>query len=357
MTLAIGDRAPDFLGAALNGVSWSLEVLAGRPTVLLALGGVDPAVAATAFARLSAAKPALEAESIQALALAPMIATLSRALGDDPLANEAVAYLPAGCGLERLALDGEPAAVLIDRSGRIVDIGVFDTAEALIARWRATASFAAGEPGRACAATAPVLLIPNLASRDFCARVIAHFETSTHSAGVMASFAGGAAYAKLDEAKKHRREMVLDPQHPLHAEIVDLFARRCAPEVKRAFQAELSFVDRIVIARYDDTGGYFRRHRDDAAPHIAFREFAISLNLNTEAYEGGDILFPEYADHRYSPPAGGAVIFSASLLHEAAPVTRGSRYVVLSFLSTAVGESRAARAMESAAAEAAATNR
>ena len=352
MTLAIGDRAPDFLGAALNGVSWSLEPLAGRPTVLLALGGVEPQAAAAAFARLSAAKATLEAEAIQALALAPMIATLSRALGADPLANEAVAYLPAGCGLETLAIDGEAAAVLIDRSGRIVDIAPFTTAEDLIARWRATASHAANK-----AATAPVLLIPNVASRDFCERVIAHFEASEHSAGVMASFAGGAAYAKLDEAKKHRREMVLEPDHPLHAEIVDIFARRCAPEVKRAFQAELTAVDRIVIARYDDTGGYFRRHRDDAAPHVAFREFAISLNLNTDAYEGGEILFPEYADHRYSPPAGGAVIFSASLLHEAAPVTRGGRYVVLSFLSTAAGQARAARAMESAAAEAAATNR
>ena len=357
MTFAIGDRAPDFLGAALTGVSWSLEGLAGRAAVLLALGGVEPAAAAAAFSRLSAAKAGLAAQTIQALALAPMTVALSRVLAVDPLANEMVAYLPAGCGLETLAAGGEPAAVLIDRAGRIVDIAPFTTAEDLIARWRATASYAASEAGRACASTAPVLLIPNVASREFCARAIAHFEASEHNPGVMASFAGGAAYAKLDEAKKHRREMVLEPDHPLHAEIVEIFARRCAPEVKRAFQADLTSVDRIVIARYDDTGGYFRRHRDDAAPHVAFREFAISLNLNTEAYEGGEILFPEYADHRYSPPAGSAVIFSASLLHEAAPVTRGSRYVVLSFLSTAAGQARAARAMESVAAEAAATNR
>ena len=248
--------------------------------------------------------------------------------------------------------------MLIDRSGRIVDIAPFTTAEDLIAplaRHRVLCRPAS--PGAACLATAPVLLIPNVASRDFCTRVIAHFEASAHSQGVMASFAGGAAYAKLDEAKKHRREMVLEPDHPLHAEIVEIFARRCAPEVKRAFQADLTSVDRIVIARYDDTGGYFRRHRDEAAPHVAFREVAISLNLHPEAYAGGEILFPEYADHRYSPPAGSAVIFSASLLRRGRAGDAGQPLcgAVLPVHRRRPG--RAAWAMESAAAEAAATKR
>ncbi len=97
----------------------------------------------------------------------------------------------------------------------------------------------------------------------------------------------------------------------------------------------MAHADRILVARYDDSGGYFRRHRDNAAPQTAFREFAISINLNTQDYDGGELLFPEFDDHRYSPPARSAIIFSASLLHEAAPVTRGSRYVALSFLCSA----------------------
>ena len=178
---------------------------------------------------MAAAKPALEAEAIQALALAPLSAALPRALAGDPHAGDGVAYLPAGCGLETLAIDGEPAAIIIDRAGRIVDIGVLDTPHNLIARWRATASYAANEPARGCTATAPVLLIPNVASRDFCARVIEHFEGSAHSAGVMASFADGAAFGKLDETKKRRRDMVLDPASPLHAEIVELMGAAARP--------------------------------------------------------------------------------------------------------------------------------
>ena len=34
----------------------------------------------------------------------------------------------------------------------------------------------------------------------------------------------------------------------------------------------------------------------------------------------------------YRPPSGGAVVFSCSLLHEATPVTAGTRYCVLPFL-------------------------
>jgi predicted 2-oxoglutarate/Fe(II)-dependent dioxygenase YbiX len=42
--------------------------------------------------------------------------------------------------------------------------------------------------------------------------------------------------------------------------------------------------------------------------------------------------FPEYGAYLYRPGAGGAVVFSGSHLHEALPVTRGKRYVLLSFL-------------------------
>ncbi len=51
----------------------------------------------------------------------------------------------------------------------------------------------------------------------------------------------------------------------------------------------------------------------------------LTINLNTPEY-------PEYGPERYCPPAGGAIIFSCSLLHEAPPVTKGRRFTLLSFL-------------------------
>ena len=67
-------------------------------------------------------------------------------------------------------------------------------------------------------------------------------------------------------------------------------------------------------------------------PSLKDRRFALTLNLNTEEYEGGELIFPEYGPHKYRPSSGGAVVFSCSLLHEALPVTKGRRFALLTFL-------------------------
>ena len=54
--------------------------------------------------------------------------------------------------------------------------------------------------------------------------------------------------------------------------------------------------------------------------------------MNTGEYEGGDLRFPEYGIDLYRPPTGGAIVFSCSLLHEVLPVTKGRRFVFLTFL-------------------------
>ena len=72
-------------------------------------------------------------------------------------------------------------------------------------------------------------------------------------------------------------------------------------------------------------------HRDDVPP-TTYRRFAMSINLNTEEFEGGELRFPEFGDHRYRPDNGTAIVFSSSLLHEALHVTAGRRLVLLAFL-------------------------
>ena len=62
------------------------------------------------------------------------------------------------------------------------------------------------------------------------------------------------------------------------------------------------------------------------------REVAMSINLNTEEFEGGELRFPEFGDQRYRPDTGTAIVFSSSLLHEAMHVTAGRRMVFLAFL-------------------------
>jgi predicted 2-oxoglutarate/Fe(II)-dependent dioxygenase YbiX len=332
VSFTIGDRAPAIFGATADGRFYSLDLQAGRPAVIVALGALEADAARGVLDRIAAAKGALDAAGVDAVPLAPAAAPFALAFAADPQTRGQVVYAGEAGGLDALTIDGAPAAIVIDRGGRIVDLSAFGAQADLAEVCRRVAALVASDPAHRRQSAAPALIIPNVASADFCRTLIAHFEASPHAAGVMASFSDGGAYAKLDESKKKRRDIELAAGDPLHAQVLEMLAARVVPEIKRAFQKDIALVDRILIARYDDTGGYFTRHRDNAAPQTAFREFAISLNLNTPDYEGGELLFPEYDDHRYSPPAGGAIVFSASLLHEAAPVTKGSRYVLLSFL-------------------------
>jgi predicted 2-oxoglutarate/Fe(II)-dependent dioxygenase YbiX len=58
----------------------------------------------------------------------------------------------------------------------------------------------------------------------------------------------------------------------------------------------------------------------------------VTVNLNAEEYDGGDLCFPEFGPRTYRAPTGGAVVFSCALLHQATPVTRGRRFAFLPFL-------------------------
>ena len=64
----------------------------------------------------------------------------------------------------------------------------------------------------------------------------------------------------------------------------------------------------------------------------AHRRFAVTINLNSRDYDGGEIWFPEFGPRMYKAPSGAAIVFSCSLLHEVPPVTRGRRYAFLPFL-------------------------
>src|SRR4029078_7193613 len=75
-----------------------------------------------------------------------------------------------------------------------------------------------------------------------------------------------------------------------------------------------------------------RAHRDNTTKGTAHRRFAVTINLNTEEFDGGELRLPEFCDKSYRAPPGGAVVFSCSLLHEALPVTKGTRYAYLPFL-------------------------
>lgn len=266
------------------------------------------------------------------------------------------------CGLHFLArcgaVPGEPTILLTDRSLRIATV-LSATVGTMMEDCLSCLDMLPAEAAREVSLPAPVLMLPNLLSRELCTTLIELFESSASIDSGMASIdLDGTPQTRVDHEKKRRRDRQVLPTDALYPELRAMLLRRCAPEIAAAFQARIGHTDRILIARYDDSGGYFHRHRDNVGENVAFREFAISVNLNTEAYEGGALHFPEYNDHAYRPATGAGIIFSASILHEARPVSRGQRYVLLTFFHGEAAESRrrdyearaSARAISSSAA-------
>jgi len=289
-----------------------------------------------------------KAELLAAM-LAPHEAALDPAralivvIGTDP-ADEAAGRLADGparrvlwddTGAARRALratrpDGSPREgwVLLDPSLRVFGLWPFEAgAEAL-------GVLAALPPPEAHAGVpmqAPVLIVPRVFEPAFCRRLMAHHRNRLAEAGPAALVEEeepGAAYPR-----RVRRRAVLVATTELQVQIRGRLAMRLVPELRRAFRFDATRMERYLVACYDGAErGHFGPHRDDDAPGTAHRRFAATINLNGDEYDGGELCFPEYGPRTYRAPAGGALVYACSLLHEVRPVTRGRRFACLPFL-------------------------
>lgn len=193
---------------------------------------------------------------------------------------------------------------------------------------------------------APVLLIPDVLEPVLRAELIAAHQAENEASG-MHRMVDGEVKLVPDPSAKIRRDHTIG-DGPLANTVMERLADRVLPRIYEAFAYRVTRLERLKVVAYQAaTGGYFRPHRDNTTPDAAHRRFALTLNLNTGDYAGGHLRFPEYDDTAlYAPPAGGACVFSCSLLHEATDVTAGERFALLTFFygdAEAAGRQSAAR--------------
>ena len=178
---------------------------------------------------------------------------------------------------------------------------------------------------------APVLFIPRVLDAQQQDRLIDLAEREGDVETGVERFSEGSRREVLDAGYKRRRDHTVRDRDLL-GELSSVVGRRVMPEVRKAFAFRATRFEGFKIACYDaTTGGFFRAHRDNLTPSTAHRVFALTLNLN-DAYEGGQLRFPEYGNQLYRPDAGAALVFSCAHLHEVRDVTAGRRFVLLSFL-------------------------
>jgi hypothetical protein len=183
----------------------------------------------------------------------------------------------------------------------------------------------------------PILVLSDVFEPELCASLIRHFDQiGGKKSGFMQELSGKPVEVVDPEWKRRRDHMINDLS--LIGEIRRRIARRVAPEMQKAFHFKTTRTERDLIACYRaEDRDHFGAHRDDVTAATAHRQFAVSVNLNDD-FEGGEAGFPEFGARRYKGPAGAAMIYSCSMLHDVSKVTKGRRFAYLTFLFDEAGE-------------------
>ncbi len=319
-----GERAPDF--AAVRGQGHGDRARfygeAGGQTMALVLAGDRPADTLTAaVAELRDRLPPDATVDV----VTPDLASAESTGGFHDVEGRVH-------GAYGVAPDGAGAVAVLDASLRVVAVHPLDHLDAVLSTVADTAQARQDEQDDPIVRQhAPVLLVRDALAGELCRRVMDAWQSGeTTETGVETSTDGGRRELG-DTRRKRRRDLTItDPD--LLTTLTDHVGRRVIPELTRTFAYQTTRFEGFKVGCYDESSqGFFAPHRDNLSPATAHRRFALSLNLNDD-YEGGELRFPEYGRQRYRPAPGEALVFSGSLLHEVLPVTRGRRFVLLSFL-------------------------
>jgi predicted 2-oxoglutarate/Fe(II)-dependent dioxygenase YbiX len=311
----------------LNSGSYRLafDPFPGRPIALAFLGSASGPAAEAALTALSACRRLVDEGK------AALFAVVSESGSGPEIALQArfpsIVFLWDGGEMAR-AFGIERSWLILDPMLRVIEVAPLEDSDRALAHLRASA-----RPSEAFGPCppAPIITLADIFEPELCAHLIARFERGGGKESGFMQDEGGRSVENFDTDWKRRRDFHLtDPR--LIANLRARIGRRICPEIKKAFQMRLTRIERDLVARYDaETGGHFGPHRDDTGLSVAHRRFAVSINLNAD-FDGGEISFPEYSPRGFKAAPGTAMVFSASILHQVSRVTRGRRYVFLTFL-------------------------
>jgi predicted 2-oxoglutarate/Fe(II)-dependent dioxygenase YbiX len=323
--LRVGDLLPVVRLADADGttVDLSHQSVAGHTLLLLLNRGAGAHPARSELER--------QLEHLAEMEVLPFVISDAHPAGSDD--SLATLIDPQGALESRFGVH-QTAFVVVDPRGRIRAIDGPDQMDEVLSL---VAAIHAESESSVLRRTAPALIVPEVLERALIDELIAYWQAGEKTRDLTAS--GTGTLQSQVEVKKRSDVTITDKA--LFQKMRDRLIGRVLPEMRRAFSFTTASFEAFRIGCYDaKSGGFFRRHRDNRSPSTAHRSFAMSLNLNTGEYEGGQLRFPEFGRELYESGPGGAIVFSCNLLHEALPVTRGRRFAVFTFFADAAGLAR-----------------
>jgi len=333
---------PGFLDETGRPLSFDDDWLSGRHVAAVLVAGLDSPEAAAELAEWAAREAEIEALGGALVFLtAASDAGANRALKAQLGLRAPVCADPSSAAFAVLGLNKTrdlPAPVAA-RTVLFTSLrqtrAVWDAPEAdghaarMIERLRAAR---AAEEARWAAPHAPVLIVPEVFNAEECRMLIERAEAKTDLRIKKRQTDRGTVDYKIPVYEYGRQDrvdhIILDPAGVGFVE--GRLGERVVPAVRKAFAFDVTRREDFHIACYaGPRSGVASGHRDNTTPSTAYRRFALSLNLNDD-YEGGEVFFREYSNRGYRNPAGSALVFSSSLLHEVGETTKGVRYTLIS---------------------------
>ncbi len=179
---------------------------------------------------------------------------------------------------------------------------------------------------------APILVVPGVLSPEECGKLVESVVTETPfmvRQPQPGEVPGNYRVPVYDHYRQDRIDLIIKDPNTLKLLDERIFGR-VTPMIKKAFAFDVQRREDLHIARYFGAReGFEMGHRDNTDAPGAHRKFALSISLNDD-YEGGGIAFKEFSPKGYRVPAGSAMVFSSSLLHEVQETTEGVRYNLIS---------------------------
>lgn len=331
--LGPGDHAPVFSCPDTDGELFDFYVaVTGKPIVLIFAG--DESLKTLASAQLD---KALDEERVQ-------VATFRSGDAGKIAADKSDSGWPFRTMVDE---DGDitsgfanfsgvpvPSIYVLDPNQRVVGIAGIQENDGELSGWldaRIHEATFSGTP-TAVKRTVPVLTVPRVLEPEDCEWLIGLWREGDKQTGKVALGADAKDRTGVVQAIKRREDYVVeDPA--IEQRILGRVMPRLVPELKKVLHFHRWEMEALRVGCYKATdSGFFNVHRDNCNPSVAKRKYAVTINLNTGDYEGGNLRFPEYGNELFCPPAGGAIVFSCSMLHEVLPVTKGERFTLLTFL-------------------------
>ncbi|WP_263080645.1 2OG-Fe(II) oxygenase [Endozoicomonas sp. Mp262] len=332
-----GTPAPWFHGHTLYNSKFAFSSLGGRFVALVFLGDFSSPVATEFIDHVSEKCPSFSDEHVVLFAVTLKQQDQYHVQGLKAFPKQRIFYDPNGYISEQYGVidnsknQYHPVWLILDPTLRVYATGSILEPEQFIHQLKQL-PHPAMHADNHIEPWAPVLLVPRILEPETCKKLIHYYRSGKPDPSGFMRTVNGKTTALQDPNVKRRNDITIEDSH-LRDHIKHKIRTRLVPEINKAFQFNATRIERYIVASYKSQDkGFFKEHRDNTTKGTAHRRFAVSINLNSDEYEGGELWFPEYGCRKYKPPTGGAIVFSCSLMHAATPVTTGERFVVLPFL-------------------------